>query len=228
MAGPSCFALTGNDIVKKADDMRFIDTDVSFQVEVEDIKGSSRLKTRYKVYNKGAKASRVETTFPERSAGRKILMTNDDLWLFTPDIKRPTRISLQQRLTGEVANGDIARTQYSEDYNAEIKGEENLGGQELYHLLLTKKKDEVTYPAIEYWVSKKDFAPVKALFKTDSGKVLKSAVYKEPKSYLNHKMITRIEIQNALNKDQRSILTFSSYKKENLDASFFNKETLNN
>ncbi|MBC7464564.1 MAG: outer membrane lipoprotein-sorting protein [Bdellovibrio sp.] len=221
-------AQTGNEMVSKSDSMRFIEDPLSFSVEVQDIKGSSTQKTKYKVFTKGKKLSRVETIFPERQAGRKMLMKDDDLWLFTPDIKRPTRVSMQQRLTGEVANGDIVRTNFADDYDAIIKGEEKVEGQDTVHLYLKQKRPEVTYPAIDFWVSKKEYAPVRADFKTAGGKSLKVAVYTDPKMFFGHKIYTKIEITNALNKTQKSILNFSGYKKESLDESFFNKESLNN
>lgn len=217
-----------NDLVKKADSFRFISTDVSFQVEINDIKGTTTQKTRYKVFSKGSTMSRVETVFPERQAGRKLLMKGDDLWLFTPDVKRPTRVSMQQRLTGEVSNGDIARTNFADDYNGQLQGEEKIDGKDLYHLVLKKKRDEVTYSAIDLWIFKKDHMPFKAVFKTNGGKDLKVAFYREPKKMLDRILITQIEIQNSLNKEQKSILTFSGYKNEKLDESIFNKETLNN
>lgn len=222
------FALSGNEIVKKSDELRFIPFDVSFKVEVNDIKGGSPQKTQYKVFSKGSQMSRVETIYPERQAGRKLLMKGNDLWLFTPDIKRPTRVSMQQKLTGEVANGDISRTNFAEDYEAQLLGEEKVDNVDTYHLSLKQKRDDVTYPAIEFWVKKAGFAPFKAIFKTDGGKALKTARYSEPKKFLNRLLLTRIDIQNALNPDQKSVLTFSSYKKESLDDSFFNKETLSN
>lgn len=224
--------LSGNEIVKKSDSMRIMDGDVSFHVEVSDLKGTTAQptvqKTIYRVFAKGAKMSRVETIFPERQVGRKLLMTDDALWLFTPDIKRPTRVSMQQRLTGEVANGDIAKTRLQEDYEAVLKSEVKLEGREAYLLELKKKRDNVTYSAIDYWVAKKDFAPMRAIFKTEGGKNLKTANYKDPKLFLNQMMITKMEITNALNTSQKSILIFSNYKKEKLDESFFNKESLNN
>lgn len=224
----SSFALTGLEIIKKVDTYRVHDFDTSFTVEVQDIKAGKVQKTKYKVFNKGAKMSRVETIFPERQAGRKMLMKGDDLWLFTPDIKRPTRISMQQRLTGEVANGDIVRTNMAEDYDSVVKGEEKSEGQDTIHLTLKKKRSEVTYPAMDFWASKNGYAPVRADFKTEGGKNLKTALYTEPKKILGQTIYTKIEIINALNKTQKSILIFSDYKKEKLDESFFNKESLNN
>lgn len=223
-----CASLSGDEIVKKADNMRLMKADVSFSVEITDLKGTTTQKTQYRVFSKGSKLSRVETVFPERQAGRKLLMTDDGLWLFTPDIKRPTRVSMQQRLTGEVANGDIARTNFGDDYQAILKNEVKLNDRPAYLLELKKKRDEVTYSTIDYWVAKKNFAPIRAVFKTDGGKVLKMAEYKLPKTYLNQMMITKIEISGVLNKNQKSILIFKNYKKEKLDESFFNKESLNN
>lgn len=222
------FALSGIEIVKKADKMRTLEFDNSFVAEVNDFKGTDVQKTRYKVFSKGIQMSRVETIFPERQAGRKLLMKDQDLWFFTPDIKRPTRVSMQQRLTGEVANGDLARTSFGEDYDVEVKGEEVVNGVKAVKLALTKKTAEVTYAAIDYWVALKTYAPLKAVFKSDSGKDLKIATYKDPKKILGRTLLSKIEIVNALNKKQKSVLTFTGYKKEQLNESFFNKESLNN
>lgn len=216
------------DIIKKADNFRYIPDDISFTVEVTDKKASEVQNSRYRVFSKGSKYSRVETTFPERQAGRKLLMRDDDLWFYTPDIKRPTRVSMQQKLTGEVANGDIARTNFAEDYNGELKGEEKVNNVAAYKIYLTKKRDGVTYPAIDYWVAKSDFRPLKATFKTDSGKNLKTAIYKDPKKTLGRNILSRMDITSEISKNQQSILIFKNYKKETLDESFFNKESLNN
>jgi outer membrane lipoprotein-sorting protein len=228
LSGASHAAPSGDEIVLKADEMRYINADVSFKVEVNDLKSGKSQKTVFKVFAKGAAMSRVETIFPERQAGRKLLMTDDALWLFTPDIKRATRVSMQQKLTGEVANGDIARTNFSKDYGAELKGEVKLDGKDAYFLSLKKKRDDVTYAAIDYWVAKGTFVPLKAIFKTEGGKDLKTAIYKDLKPFLKKKLISKMEIVSTLNSNQKSILIFGSYKKEKLDESFFNKESLNN
>jgi len=222
------FGLSGIELVKKADTMRFIESDNSFLVEVTDLKGSDTVKTRYKVYSKGSQMSLIETIFPERQAGRKLLMKEQDLWFFTPDIKRPTRVSMQQKLTGEVANGDLARTSFGDDYTVEVKGEETLGNKKAIHLFLKKNKEEVTYSFIDYWIDAKTYTPLTAVFKSDAGKDLKVATYNNLKNFFGHNLITKMEIVNALNKNQKSVLIFVGFKKEKLNESFFNKESLSN
>lgn len=226
--GTYSLGLTGNEIVKKADSMRIIDSANSFLVEVSDYKGSNLTKTRYKVYSKGPEMSLVETIYPERQAGRKLLMRKQDLWFFTPDIKRPTRVSMQQKLTGEVANGDLARTSFGADYTAEIKGEDVVGGKKAIRLFLKKTNDDVTYSFIDYWVATQTFVPLKAVFKTDGGKELKIATYSDPKKFVGQNLMTKMEIVNALNRNQKSVLLFKDFKKEKLNESFFSKESLSN
>ncbi|MFZ3228775.1 MAG: outer membrane lipoprotein-sorting protein [Pseudobdellovibrio sp.] len=222
------FALSGIEIVKKADQFRYIEEDNSFIAEVNDLKGTTVQKSKFKVSSRGSHLSLVETIFPERQAGRKLLMKDDDLWFYTPDIKRPTRVSMQQKLTGEVSNGDIARTNFGDDYTVEVKGPEKIDSVETIHLALKKNKSEVTYPLIEYWVNAKNYMPLKAVFKSDGGKELKLATYSEPKVFFGRTLLTKMEIVSAFNKNQKSVLIFTSFKKEKLNESFFNKESLNN
>ena len=42
-----------------------------------------------------------------------MLMRGNDLWVFLPSVSQPVRLSLSQRLTGQVANGDLARANFS-------------------------------------------------------------------------------------------------------------------
>ena len=105
------------EIIRAADLARFPEGDVSCTVLVKDYQGKELLRENtYQVFSRGADESLVQTISPERLKGHKLLMKEDDLWLYTPDTKRPTRVSLQQKLTGEVANGDLSRTRFAKDY----------------------------------------------------------------------------------------------------------------
>jgi len=86
-------------------------------------------------------------------------MVGRDLWVFLPDISKPLRISLQQRLLGDVSNGDLARANFVGDYMPSIEEVR----QAFYVLLLKAKSEDVTYGSIKLWVDKKSFRPLKAL-----------------------------------------------------------------
>ncbi len=218
---------SAQDLVIKADEGRMPPGNITFQSSVEDFEnGTSVRETRYKVLNKGGEKSLVETIFPERQAGRKLLMDEDNLWFYTPDIKRPARVSMQQKLTGEVANGDLARTNFSGDYEASLGGKETVGGKETYRLNLKAKNTGVTYSKIDYWVGVKDRLPMKAVFYAVSGKVLKSAEYTEVKNVLGKKCVTKTVFTDFIDKGRRSILIYSGHKRSKFTSATFSKEAL--
>lgn len=163
-SGPVLAEALADKIVKQADQARGPQEDFSMSVQVADSQGNEIKKSVYRVYSKGTTLSLVDQMEPVRLQGRKLLMREHDLWLYTPNIKRPTRISFEQKLTGEVANGDLMRTNFSEDYSATISREENIDGAVAYKLHLVARNKVATYRSIDYWVDKTTLYPVRATF----------------------------------------------------------------
>lgn len=215
--------INANEIVKKADLKRGLgNISHSFNVTVTD---QDNKKEIYHVYFKDVNNTLTEQTAPERSRGRKLLMKDYDIWLFTPNIKKPLRISLEQKLTGQVANGDIARTNYAEDYEATLMSTDKKDDN-AYHLALKAKNNKVTYGKIEYVVSKKDFGPMEATFFALSGKPLKKATFSDYRPIQGVSRATKMVIQDYLQKDKISTLIFEDHKPEKFPDSLFNKDRL--
>ncbi len=226
ICSPRAYSLTAQEVVTKADEKRGPDGSFSFNVRVKDFNGSALAQENvYKVHSKDMKYTLVETVFPERLAGRKLLMAGS-LWLYLPTLKRPTRVGLQQRLTGEVANGDIARAKFSNDYVAKFEKREKLKGVSYYRLILTAKDKTAAYRKVRLWVAEKDFYPLKAEFFALSGKLLKTGEYSEREVVMGMPRLTALVIKDALQPNKQSHLKYYGYKKENLDEKFFNKESL--
>lgn len=214
--------LSPNEIVKKADLKRGLgNVSHSFNVGVIDQENKKEV---YHVYFKDVNNTLTEQTEPERSRGRKLLMKDYDIWLFTPNIKKPLRISLEQKLTGQVSNGDIARTNYAEDYEATLI--EDKKDSQNYHLDLKAKNKKVTYGRIEYVVSKKDYSPVEATFFAISGKPLKRANFSGFRMIEGMSRSTKMVITDYLQKDKVSTLIFDNHKQEKFSDTLFNKEGL--
>lgn len=213
------------EIVRKSDEARAPKIPFSFQANVTNYNGSESQNNIYRVSIKGTELSLIDQLEPVRMVGRKLLMKGHDLWLYTPEIKRPTRIGFEQRLTGEVSNGDLARTRFYEDYTASLTGQETIDGKPCYKLHLTAKDNSVTYRQIDYWVEKVTFLPKKALFYAISGKLLKSAAYSNFKLILGHSRMTKTLIRDAVQPTKQSIMIYTGQKAENFDDSFFNKES---
>lgn len=209
-----------NQIVQKADLRRGLGTvSHSFEVKITNSNGKTE---NHKVYFQDVEKTLVEQTSPERAKGRKLLMNGYDMWLFTQNIKKPVRISLDQKMTGEVSNGDIARTNYAQDYEAKIILEDD----KIYKLDLTSKNNKVTYGKIEYIVEKKSFKPIEATFFALSGKALKKAEFSEFKIIDGIERSTRMTISDFIQKNRTSIIDFYGHKKETFNNTLFNKDRL--
>jgi outer membrane lipoprotein-sorting protein len=108
-------------IVEKADHVRF--PVESFEVSVTiSSRGSDEPSEdrKYRIFAKGHENTAVMTTEPASERGQILLMKGRDLWLFVPKVSQPVRLSLAQRLTGLVANGDLARANLAGDYTAKL------------------------------------------------------------------------------------------------------------
>ncbi|MGG7055209.1 outer membrane lipoprotein-sorting protein [Nitrosomonas sp. ANs5] len=214
-------------ILEKADEIRFPRD--SFQVEVA-IRTTSDNQPealhRYRVLSKGNENSIVLVTEPASERGQAILMKGRDLWIFMPSVSQPIRLSLSQRLTGQVANGDIARANFSGDYHPRLLHEENIDNENYYVLELTGVDRSVTYQKVRLWVNKSRYSPFKAEFYSVSGRLLKTSHYENFEMVLGKLRPTRLIMEDALKQNEISVLDYSNMKLRNLPDKVFTKNYL--
>jgi hypothetical protein len=180
--------------------------------------------SRYEVFSQRTK-SFVKFLNP-RDKGRSLLMLEDDMWIYMPSTSRPIRITPMQRLTGNVSNGDVARTNYAGDYEATLLREEPEDGKPCYVLELKARRRGATYPKIQYWITKSDFSPRKAEFFLTSGKNHKTAYYDAFADYSGKRLLTRMTIYDKIRKDDKSVMEFLRYSARDIPEKYFNKNSM--
>lgn len=214
-------------LVAKADEIRL--PQEGFQVDVtvkSTTDGQPTDDRKYRVLSKGNEDSIVLTMEPASERGQALLMKGRDLWIFMPSISQPIRLSLAQRLTGQVANGDLARANFSGDYNPRIVGSEEVQGEKAQLLELTAVDRGVTYARVRYWVREKDAQPLKAEFYALSGRLLKTCRYEEFKAMAGKHRPTRLVMEDALKSGDVSVLTYESMSLRDLPEKIFTKDYL--
>jgi outer membrane lipoprotein-sorting protein len=152
-------------IIEKADAVRF--PKESFEVEVAistQSPGKDAEERKYRILSKGGDNTVVITTEPADERGQAMLMKGRDLWMFMPTLSQPVRLPLSQRLTGQVANGDLARANFAGDYTAQLMKTEDIKGEAHHVLELNAVDKSVTYRRVVYWVRVADNRPYKAEF----------------------------------------------------------------
>jgi hypothetical protein len=214
-------------ILQKSDEIRFPSTGFEVAVRIRSVDSGGAPEVReFKVLSKGNENTIVLTTAPAAERGQILLMKARDLWLFVPNVSQPVRLSLSQRLTGVVSNGDIARANFSGDYTPRLVGTETVEGQ-VYHVLeLTAVDRTVAYQKVKYWVRQGTNAPFKAEFYSLSGRLLKTCSYEEYKPLGGKVRPTRLSMVDALKADTRSLMEYEDMKPRELPDKVFTKEYL--
>jgi len=215
------------EILDKADRIRFPSESFEVDVAVTSFSEGKQTDARlYKVLSRGNDNTIVQVLEPASERGQAMLMRGRDLWIFLPTVSQPVRLSLSQRLTGQVANGDIARANFSGDYAPRVLRTEAIDGQDHYVLELTAVDRGVTYSRVLYWVRKSNFHPHKAEFYAVSGRLLKTCRYEEFKALGGRVRPTRLLLRDALRAGEESVMEYSGMKLRDLPARMFSKDYL--
>ncbi|MEP7062454.1 MAG: outer membrane lipoprotein-sorting protein [Betaproteobacteria bacterium] len=214
-------------IVQKADEVRFPSEAFEATVTIDTTSDGAAAETRkYRILSKGNDNTIVMVTEPAAERGQILLMKGHDLWVFLPNVSQPVRLSFSQRLTGQVANGDLARVNFSGDYDARRVRSEEIDGETMEVLELTARERSVTYHKVMYWVRKSNNWPYKAEFYSVSDRLLKTATYDGFKRVAGRVRPTRLVMQDALRQDERSTLRYDDIRPRDLPDRMFTKDYL--
>lgn len=214
-------------ILQKSDEIRF--PSHAFQVDVDiasTTSGEATEKRKYRILSKGNENTVVMILEPASERGQIMLMKGRDLWIFMPNVSQPIRLGLAQRLTGQVANGDLARANFTGDYTPKLLRVDKLDGEDYYVLDLLAVDRSVTYHRVLLWVNKSNYRPRKAEFYSLSGRLLKTSTYENFETMAGKQRPTRMLIQDALKSGDTSVLEYSNMKLRDLPDKVFSKDYL--
>ncbi len=165
--------------------------------------------------------------FPPRDRGKVLFSDGYALWFYTPELRRPVPVSPQQRLIGQIANGDVIVTNFEYAYHATLQEEVPCGEKICYSLLLERKSAEATWPKIRYYVEKEgDNRPFKASYYSLDDRLFKEVTYHDFKPVLGRMRPTKIVVQDARNGKRYSIMEYSNIRLESLPESWFTRESI--
>ncbi len=170
-------------------------------------------------------------TSPANMNDRMVLMVDRNMWFIRSGLKKPVSLSPRQKLLGDAANGDIASTNYVEDYAAALIKEESVHDEPCFVLDLKATNKSVTYDRIKYWVSKERLVGVKAEFYTLSGKLFKTAEFKYDNRIKTDKgeeapFVSELVIRDAIQQERVTTMTYSNIRVEPISDSTFNLNVL--
>jgi hypothetical protein len=190
--------LTPKEILHRADEARGNLEGVKWRVYIHSIENERQQERKLNVQARGYDflGSLIS---PPKVKGQKLLMIDHNMWFAKPGLRKSVPVSPRQKMVGGASYGDIAATNYADDYEAAPLDDEVVKDELCYVFDLKAIHKKSTYDRIKYWVSKKRLVGVKAEFFTVSGKMFKIARFEyenivklrnEPRPFISKMVIT--------------------------------------
>jgi hypothetical protein len=141
------------------------------------------------------------------------------------------RISPQQRLLGQAANGDVVTVNWAHDYTASFAGEQDITDgdrqpKHCYELALAARSPQATYHSIDLWLEVATHRPVKARFHAESGTVLKVSYFRRFEQQLGAMRPTEIVIIDGLEPDWVTVMRYSNYAWKTIPEAWLQRDYL--
>lgn len=158
----------------------------------------------------------IRIVSPDRDANKLMLKSGNDLWFYDPASQSSIRLSPQQRLLGQVSNGDVVTINLAKDYRAELLAEEDTPDGEkttrrAYKLMLAAAAPDAPYHKVEMWVEVGTSRPIKARFFAESGHLLKTAYYRKFQPQLGRERPTELVIIDGLDSSWVTIMRYQDF-----------------
>jgi hypothetical protein len=211
----------GSRILKHVDELRNPMANFSLDLELTSYRKTESEIWRFRVHGQGKDKSMVEFLSPATEKGKYLLMLRDAMWVYVPNASKPIRISPLQRLMGDASNGDVARTNYSTDYVVDSIADDEEDGKPAKVLDLRAKDADLSYSRVKLWVSRDGDIPLKADYYVSSGKLVKRVFFRELGILSGSRIVTKVEIFDALRPDRRTVMAYSRLEAKQLPEKMF-------
>ncbi len=209
----------------RADAVRLPDAEAKVELRVRVYEGEVVDKERhYTVYSRPGHRSLVLFR-SAGEAGQKVLMLDDDYWLFMPNTRRPIRITPMQKLLGDAATGDVATLTWSEDYRGQrvadgVTAEPCAADRPCRELELRSTRAGTTYERIELLLDAAD-VPVFARLYLTSGKLAKEASYTLGEAE-GRQRIVAMTLFDRINRNRRTEIEYLTITPAAVPDKYFN------
>jgi formylglycine-generating enzyme required for sulfatase activity len=187
--------------------------------------GKVARESTYAAFFKGQDVLLLRKTLPEAERGRSILMRKNSMWIELPSTRRPLQLSREQRLTSEAMIADLARANFTRDYEIEAGGEQPHSGT-LEHIALHAVSGDVPYTHAELWVEKQTGRPERALFAAAGRGLARLCEYGSYREVMGVKRPTQFLCSDPGRAHWKIELALKNWKETKLDGKFLDPGAL--
>src|SRR6056297_3429686 len=214
--------MTGEDILEKVDEKMDSETrDFVLDMTIVNENGQERDR-KITIKTKGENKGLVKFLEPGDVKDTALLTVKEDgqenMWLYLPALGNVNKIASHSK-NGDFMGTDftyndidmVGASNYEDDYDSELVGEEEIRGDMCYKLSTIPIKESINYSEMKMWVRKDDYMPLKLEFYDEDSKlqkIMKNKNYRDIDSHLTPEEIVMENVQ----KGTKTILELSDVK----------------
>jgi outer membrane lipoprotein-sorting protein len=223
------YAITGEEIIEKADELQSFDTQKSSGTMISRDRFGDIVST-FDSWSRGDEEFLLEFTNVEE-AGQKVLRIGETIYLYDPDAEETIRLSgsaLKDSLFGDVSYEDVSEGNDTlDEYEATLDGTEMKKGKQCYKVILSARERNAPYHKQILWINKENYVLVYGEYYSKRDILLKTievlGVTEEDDKFVISHMILRDEVKG----DSQTELKLENIKLNiKLDNRLFTEEAL--
>lgn len=209
----AAFSQTAAEIVSRMDGaMNFPEGTMVLSFEDEKANGSGRKLEARVLYALDA-GTVVEFLSPQREKGKRVLMIGDSMWMGSPSVSRPVRLSGKDSFMGtSFTNDDVMNFTRADDYDARVLSSSADG----WTLELAARRKTLPYPRILVDVDRACL-PVRMVMYALSGQEARRMEFSDVRSFEGKARPSVMTVIDAMAAGNRTIVRFLSIKSGAVD-----------
>ena len=207
--------LDGNAIVAEMDKrMNFTECRMVVRVVDKKADGKTRELKANVEYLKDV-GTRMDFVEPARDRGKCVLMAGTSMWMSTPAVAKPVRLSGKDAFMGtSFTNDDMMNLDKADDYESTIVSQDASG----WEITMVAKTASMPYPKIETKIGK-DFLPVAMTYFARSGKESKKVIFSLVRDFGGKTRPSVMAIVDLMKPGDESSIIFDDIREEALNRS---------
>ncbi len=232
-SAPALYAQNARDIVEQANEKINGEKSGYSLMAMTIIRPEWERTLEFKNWTLGTGYALTLITSPARDRGQAYLKRASEMWSWNPGISRmiklPPAMMSQGWMGSDYTNDDILKeSSVVEDYNHEIRGEEEIEGRQCYRIRLTAKEDaKVIWGQQLRWISKENYLFLKAELYDEEGYLVRTELGREIKTMDGRLIPTVMEIIPEDEEGYKTIIEIKEVKFNiPVEEGFFSQQNL--
>lgn len=168
-----------------------------------------------KVFTKGRDKALVKIKSPAKDRGTANLRIGMDLWQYVPNVEKviriPPSLMLQNWMGSNFTNDDLVRlSSLDKDYKHKLLGEEKIGNIKVAKIECDPKPEApVVWGKVLLWISLDRSVALKEEFYTERGKLIKTLIGSDVKTFGSHSVPTVLLMTDAKEAGSKTQIKYS-------------------